>query len=190
MEKIALNDKQLEFLARGNPHLDKYFEGVFPCDRLPPNPDKSTPKAYIVNTDPEALPGRHWLGLWTEKNKCEVMDSYALPLDVYKTTAPLQAWLDKHWKYVVNNGRTLQSLFSQSCGDYALLFLIAKARNHSMSEFVQTFDQHDYVANDHKIGQVLKRVIERETQWHTVSARPLIHNTVGSKHGVRHLLND
>ena len=83
MEKVTLNDRQLEFLARGNPHLDKYFVGVFPCDRLPANPDKSTPRAYIVNTDPEALPGRHWLGLWTEQNKCEVMDSYALPLDKY-----------------------------------------------------------------------------------------------------------
>ena len=82
----------------------------------------------------------------------------------------------------------MQSLFSQSCGDYALMYLIAKARNHSMSEFVQTFDKHDYVANDHKIGKALRRLIERETQWHTI--RGETQDTVGSKHGVRHLLNE
>ena len=116
------------------------------------------------------------------------MDSYALPLDTYRTAGPLQAWLDKHWKYVVHNGRTLQSLFSQSCGDYALLYLTAKARNRSMQQFVQSFDKHDYVANDHIVGTLLKRVIERETQWHSVSQRPRTQATVGSKYGVRHLV--
>ena len=190
MEKVVLNDLQLEYLARGNPYLEKHFVGVFPCDKLPDKPDKSEPRAYIVNTDPEEMPGRHWIALWTENNKCEVMDSYALPLDTYRTTGPLQAWLDKHWKYVVHNGRTLQSLFSQSCGDYALLYLIAKARNHSMQQFVQSFDKHDYVANDHKVGTLLKRVIKQETQWHTVSQRPRTHSTVGCKYGVRHLVRE
>ena len=27
-------------------------------------------------------------------------------------------WLDRHFKYQMHNGQSLQSLFSQSCGDY------------------------------------------------------------------------
>ena len=47
--------------------------------------------AYIVNTDPAGELGQHWLRLWTEQNKCEIFDSYCLPLHVY-TNPELHQW--------------------------------------------------------------------------------------------------
>ena len=122
MEKVSLNNVQLAHLAHSQPSLKPHFYGTVPCDRLPDTPDKEGPVGYIVNTDPEGYPGRHWITLWTYDNVCEIMDSYAIPQDSYLTTIPLQAWLDKHWKYLSRNGQSLQSLYSQSCGDNALFY--------------------------------------------------------------------
>ena len=158
MEKVALNNAQLDALAEHHPSLKPYFHKTLPCDGLPDRPDKKGPVGYIVNTDPQGMPGRHWVALWTHDHVCEIMDSYGLPLDTYLTTRPLQRWMDRHWKYVVRNGQSLQSLYSQSCGDYALFFLIDRSEGRSMNEFFKRFDKHDYVHNDHLVGQMLKKV--------------------------------
>ena len=90
MEKVALNNIQLDHLAKAVALLKPYFYGTVACDRLPSRPIKKEACWYIVNTDPHNRPGRHWLALWTHSgNVCEVMDSYALPLESYETTEPL-----------------------------------------------------------------------------------------------------
>ena len=94
------------------------------------------------------------------------MDSYALPIEVYGAK-PLEDWL-KRWKYVVSNGQSLQNVDSKSCGHYALMFLKAKARGYSMSDFLSQFSKHDYVTNDHVVGQMLKSLIADETAWNRV----------------------
>ena len=82
MEKVALNNLQLDYSAGSHPKLVRGF---------------------LRN---------------------EVMDSYGLSLEVYGTTDPIMEWLNRHFKYQMHNGRSQQSLFSQSCGDYALMYLI------------------------------------------------------------------
>jgi len=121
MEKVALNNIQLDHLAGANPKLFRVFYGTVPCDRLPRTLPEGGPFAFIVNTDPHNEPGTHWIALCTQGNICEILDSYALP---YHTAELLQEWLDRHFKYLVSNGMSLQSLFSQSCDGYALMYLI------------------------------------------------------------------
>ena len=116
------------------------------------------------------------------------MDSYALPLETYLSTRPLQEWLDRHWKYVVQNGRSLQSLYSQSCGDYALMYLIDRAEGHTLNEFLNRFKKHDYVNNDHKVGQMLKKLVKKKLDWKKVCKRDYQQNACFSRCGVRHLL--
>jgi len=115
MEHVALNNVQLDYLARDDPPLKLYFYGTVACDRFPKTPCKTTPQGYIVNTDPHDRPGQNWLAMWTDGNVCEVLDSYALPLETYDKAAPLRAWIVKHWKYVVTNGKSLQAISSKSC---------------------------------------------------------------------------
>ena len=143
MEKVALNNVQLDQLADSQPTLRPYFYGTRPCDRLPDCPDKKGPVAYIVNTDRQGQPGRHWLALWTQDDECEVLDSYALPLETYQTTGPLLLWLDRHWNIVIQNSQSLQSFYSRSCGDYAFFLLIDRSQGKSMKEFLNRFDKHE-----------------------------------------------
>ena len=100
MEKVPLNNIQLDHLAKADAILKPFFYGTVACDRLPRQPIKKEPHGYILNTDPHGRPGRHWLALWTHSGHvCEVVDSYALPLECYETTEPLQDWLKSHWTY-------------------------------------------------------------------------------------------
>lgn len=146
--------------------------------------------AYIVNTDPHDEPGKHWIALWTEGNVCEIMDSYALSLDVYGTAAPLQEWMDRQFKYQMRSGKSLQSLFSQSCGDYALMFLVDRAEGRSMNDFLCRFKKGDYVNNDHKVGQWLKSLIIDALAWNEICKSPCHQDMRGScSEGVYHLLH-
>ena len=80
MEFVALSDTVLRALALDDPQSRRMFQGVYPADQLPRSPPKTVCAVYIVNIDPAGEPRQHWLGLWTEKNKCEIFDSYGLPL--------------------------------------------------------------------------------------------------------------
>ena len=124
------------------------FQGVYPSDRLPERPPKTTRCAFIVNTDPAGEPGQHWLGLWTEEGVCEVMDSYGLPLTVYEAPG-MHEWIARHWKYVVRNDRTLQAYESRACGHYAFAYLQDRVRRRTLLEFVESFRGGDYLERDY-----------------------------------------
>ena len=188
MEKVALNNLQLDHLAMNHPTLAPVFHGTVPCDRLPKKLSKEGPTAYIVNTDPHDEPGMHWIALWTEGKTCEVMDSYGISLDVYGRTAPFQEWLDRHFKSTLHNGKSLQSLFSQSCGDYALMYLIDRAKGRSMHDFLNRFKENDHMNNDHKVGQMLKGLVVDELVWCKICNTPCHQDTRESLKGVHHLL--
>ena len=159
MELVALSDRQLRALALSDPELKRVFQGVYPSDRLPEHPPKTTRGAYIVNTDPAGEPGQHWLGLWTEEGVCEVMDSYGLPLTVYDAPG-LHEWIAKHCKYVVRTDRTLQAYDSRACGHYAFAYLQDRVRRRTLLEFVESFRDGDYVWNDHRVGERVRAWIQ------------------------------
>ena len=165
MEKVALNNHQLDYLAQADPNLCQLFYGTVACDRLPSVVNREGRTAYIVNTDPRDKPRKHWIALWTHDNVCEILDSYALPLQEYKTTDPLIDWLDRHYEYQVHSGKTIQSVFSQSCGDYALMFLVLKARGASMHIFLNLFSSKDFVSNGRIVGHWLRGRVVDQLAW-------------------------
>ena len=190
MEKVILTTSQLNQLAYHHPTLSPSFGGTFPCDGLPDHPPRERDEGYIVNTDPAGEPGRHWLGLWVSGNACELFDSFALDLDTYETTEPLKTWLRHQFKYVTQNGQSVQSLHNQSCRGHALMFLVAKSQGQSLSEFQKQWSRHDYVANDHRVGQWVKDLIMKERRWQREAQLPGDQGTCRSRDGVRHLCCD
>ena len=98
----------------------------------PDHPPKPYERVYFVNTDPAGEHGQHWLGLWTERNKCEIFNSYGLPLHLYKD---LQKWWSQ-WKYLIRSDITLQAMDSQTCGHYALFFLKTRAQGQTYQDFL------------------------------------------------------
>lgn len=160
MEFVPLSSRVLTFLAMEDPYLRRYFHGTHPADKLPKNPVQRVSTGYIVNTDPAGQPGEHWLAIWTKDNVCEVFDSYGLPLNTY-TNPELQKWFSQ-WKYVVQNQDTLQALASQTCGHYALMYLKARARGHSLQDFLSQWRGDNLVMNDHLVAQEIRNLIKQD----------------------------
>ena len=158
MEFIPYSTKQLEYLAKDDPTLQIIFQGVFAADQLPSNPEFSKPCAYIVNADPISKPGSHWFGMFTEQGKCEVMDSYGMPLRWY-AESPLTLWIFEHWQSVSSNAKSIQELTSNACGQYALMYLKFRSRGKTMEDFTRLFKKGKFVENDHKVGEMLKKEI-------------------------------
>ena len=59
-------------------------------------------------------------------------------------------------------------------------------QGQSMTEFLRCFSKHDYVENDHKVGQMLKKLIENELEWDKVCK--VKHHQDTSRCCVRHLV--
>ena len=89
-----------------------YFAGVFPSDRLPARPVEEGPRGYIVNIDTHDQLGSHWVALWTHDGGCTVMDSFAIPLAMYKPHDLLD-WLTHHFQGFESNGIVSNSFAKQ-----------------------------------------------------------------------------
>lgn len=100
------------------------FLGVFPHDEFPlssfANRPSPNPIFCILNTDPAALPGKHWLAVFlpsaSEQNtQIEFFDSFGNAPSYYKLPVfPTNTCF---------NAKRLQSYRSRVCGHYCLLFL-------------------------------------------------------------------
>ena len=83
---------------------------------------------------------------------------------------------------MVTNGKSLQAIHSKSCGDYALLYLKAKARGRTLQDFLNDFSDVDYVSNDHKVGQRIKQLIVGKRRGGTkYVVAPIINVVVNKK---------
>ena len=79
-------------------------------------------------------------------------------------------------------------MYSQSCGNYALKYLIGRAEGHDSKEFLTQFKKHDCVNNNNKVGQMLKKLVEKELDWKKVCKCDYQQNAYFSRFGIRHLL--
>ena len=147
MELIATSDQQLRHLGYHDPDLAPYFDGVFPSDRLRARPVEEGPRGYIVNIDTRDQPGSHWVALRTHDGGCTVMDSFAIPLPMYKPHDLLD-WLTHHFQGFESNGHAIQAVDSQACSLYAPMFLIHMSVGGTLDTFMNIFSRHDFVKND------------------------------------------
>ena len=101
--------------------IEKLFLGVFPSNKLPR--ENLRPCSFIANTKPSTHEGEHWIGIFINKEGLgDYFCSYGQP--------PLllfAKYMDKRcedWNY---STKQLQQPLSQTCGQYALFFLHARA---------------------------------------------------------------
>ena len=172
MELVATSDQQLRYLGRQEPHLAPHFAGVFASDLLPKRPVRDRPQGYIVNLDTRDEPGTHWIAVWTTpKDECWVMDSFGMPLHRYEPPN-FWDWLTTHYERFEMNQYAFQTIDSQACGLYALMFLVHCSVGGNLDTFSAIFSRHDYVKNDMRVAQWFERLIsEDEGRWQKFKGR-------------------
>ena len=147
MDFYSTSTLELKTFACQEPTLNPLFGGVNAADQLPTQPVRSEPRGYIVNTDTHDRPGQHWIALWSQDDGCEIMDSYGVPLETYKTKHVLQ-WLNANWSVMERNNQSLQAIKSATCSHTALTFFIESSQGRSLRQFPDQFKRYDYVYND------------------------------------------
>ena len=144
---------QISHALERDPITNKKFCGVFPSDKLPQTIDKY-PYGFVANTDPSNKPGTHWVAFYfSSEHKGEFFDSCGEPPDYYSNS--FRNFLDKHsieWDF---NKRTLQSIWSDVCGQYCLFYLCQRARGHSLSKILDFFNNNT-LSNGAKVFQFAK----------------------------------
>lgn len=113
------------------PRCRRAFRGCFPADRIP-GYDGDYPFGMVVNTDPAHLAGSHWTVVWVESGEsAEYFDSFGQP--------PPSPHIDKYlaqFARVQSNSCELQSVLSQSCGKYAIYFIMRRCAGDTFKEIV------------------------------------------------------
>jgi hypothetical protein len=131
------------------------FLGVFPANLLP-SPILFEPYCFIANTDPSGKPGNHWVAFYVEGNVCDYFDSMGLPPthNIYFLN-----FLQNFPKYRWNNSRIQGS--ATTCGQYTVLFIIARINGYSMDDFVELFSAHT-LSNDIVTGGFVNNMTVEE----------------------------
>ena len=138
----------------------KYFGGVVACDELPERiPSNDRAVAFIVNTDPKALPGQHWLAVFiTEKRSGEFFDSYGNPPDYRHFPKSIYKFLQRNCVKITYNARPVQDMFSTTCGQHCLFFLLHRCRGHSFTDVICSMYTDDLRKNDVLVSRFVKNL--------------------------------
>ena len=143
----SIHSLQIEKILLNDPFSAKYFKGVLAQDELPPSKNKIKSSAYIINSDKRSEPGEHWYGVFYDsKSNCDFFDSLNMSPKFYG----IEKFLIKTSKSTISNNIQLQSHFSEFCGYYAVLFILARSRNISYNKFLSYFNT-DPLENDNII---------------------------------------
>ena len=67
------------------------------------------------------------------------------------------------------NTRSLQAIDSDTCGAYALLFLVHCSLGGTLQTFQQFFSHYDFVKNDARTAHWFKRLVQRDLEWHRLT---------------------
>lgn len=128
-----MNTTEIDDVLRNNPHTRNVFTGVYARNRLPR--EIKIPFALVGNTDPDNLPGRHWVAVYVDANgRGEYYDPTGTP--------PFQRaflnFLNKHCNHWTHNGVRVQEKDSIVCGHHCIFYLVHRCAGRTMTDVTRT----------------------------------------------------
>jgi hypothetical protein len=144
-----MNNLQLDAILFKDKISKKYYLGAFPIDILPTKFDY--PSCFIINNQKSSKKGEHWIAVYFDTRKnCYFFDSFGLNPNFYS----LENYLNYHAKTIYSNKKQLQSIFSEFCGYYCVIFLLLKARKYSFDFILSQFK--DPESNENLLKKLTK----------------------------------
>jgi len=115
------------------------FLGVYPANKLPTI--SYTPCCFILNTDPDNKPGRHWIFLYFSKEReMEYFDSYG--------KKPNNNLITKYIPTIVwYNGDKVQHDQTNTCGAHCIYVSYFRCRGFTLNSIIKAYS-NDAVLND------------------------------------------
>ena len=149
-----------------HPNLNKFFDGVFPSDKIPKRLKIS--HFIIINTEPSKSIGQHWYGVYRhDKDIIECFDS--LGIDHSKKTFLRETFGSHRVKELSFNTSRVQDLSTATCGEFVLYFLFQRMFNQDL-DFETLLNEifcSDPVSNEHKVNTFFNNIILRKGSPHS-----------------------
>ena len=128
---------QILYIIRKLPVLRRFFNGVFPIDKLK-HINMQRKWACIVNTAPSTHKGEHWIAIIKVNRYPEFFDSYGLPPPL-----PIHNHLSSRFTHYKYNKKQVQGAFSTTCGAHCIYFLYKRALGETMKKITRHLnDKH------------------------------------------------
>ncbi len=129
-----MNTLHINKIMKHDAFTKKLYAGTFAIDTLPQK--IRYPSCIILNNKKSSHAGEHWLAIYYFKNKrAQFFDSFGHSPAFYN----LEEYLKRTSTNYSYNTTTVQSINSNYCGLYVVLFLIFKARRRSLKYFLKQF---------------------------------------------------
>lgn len=141
MDEIDLN----QYLIIDD-QIMRLFRGIISANELCMIENKQS--LYIVNIDPNFLPGSHWVCVYVEKDTCEIFDS--LGNNPSKYNDYFKTFMNKYKKCRYSIVK-LQDEKSKMCGAYCIYYCYLKSRNFMLSHIIDSFSK-DFKLNDYLVS--------------------------------------
>ena len=146
-----MNTEELLCVIRENMCLSFVTDDVYSADTLP---DKVQffPSAFICNTDPSSLPGKHWIVFWfKDPFNSECFDSLGnLP---QRYSANFGDFLRRNTTRCLYNNVPFQSKNTDICGYYVLFYLLMKCNYMNLYDIVDRLKSYSF-PDYHVVGYV------------------------------------
>lgn len=144
-----MNTLEIDEFAKNNKFVRVFYGGTFAADRLPKLKISNLPKSYIINTCIAARdddPICHWVGVFISKKGVDYFDSGGT--DSYRTNKHIKKFILNQGKPVNFSIQQIQSMTSEKCGLFTLLFVYAKSININLKSFLKVFTEDNLEKND------------------------------------------
>lgn len=147
-----MDSEEIYNLLRNDPNTKNCFIGVYGLDQIPLRSIKY-PCCLVVNNQPSNLSGEHWLVIAKDENNYGYFfDSYGNP-PKHEELLTCLGFCDD-WSY---NTRHLQSLFSTTCGQYCVYYILHHSKGFSSQQIIDSLDQGDLETNDGYVNFWMKQ---------------------------------
>ena len=134
-----MDSHDLRTILRRNRVMQGIFLDVFALDHLPTAIElKGANRWFLVcNCCPSTERGRHWIAIFYDRGSIEFFDSFALPPHTYDARLVTFLHHTSGACEVIYNNEPLQSINSDVCGYYCILFGVARSRGVTFRNIVQ-----------------------------------------------------
>lgn len=140
-----MDTQEINTLLNSDEYSQPIFGGTLARDHFQSQYAWSPSRLFVINTDPSSMPGEHWLAVFRGDEDTFLFDSYGLNAKLFYPEI-VSTLVESDNMHPITSGVTLQSLLSDVCGDYCVLFGLALSRGVSFQGFLDYWKE-SYSAN-------------------------------------------
>ena len=130
-----MDSNQIKRILCNYPKVNNCFVGVYSSDTiLDPNKQARFPYCFVANTAKSTDFGEHWVAFYVaDSASVDYFDSFGGKPTIYNFQNFVRHFINFNW-----NPFPLQG-YSTMCGQYCVLFLIARQYGHPLNTIVKRF---------------------------------------------------